>query len=56
MAVGAMASDAMAARVECCGAIAIDYKGVVHFTVIKHSDVVGDAESRCHRFDAAEWS
>ena len=44
------------ASAEYRGAIALDYKGVVHFTVIKHSDVVGDAESRCHRFDAAEWS
>ena len=43
------------ARAEYRGAIAIDRKGVVHFTVIKHSDVVGDAESRCHRSDAAEW-
>ena len=32
------------ARAEYRGAIAIDYKGVVHFTVIKHSNVVGDME------------
>ena len=32
------------ARAEYRGAIAIDCKGVVHFTVIKHSNVVGDME------------
>ena len=53
---GAVGAGAVTARTEYRGAIAIDYKGVVHFTVIKHSDVVGDAESRCHRFDAAKWS
>ena len=55
MTAGAMTAGAVTARAEYRGAIAIDRKGVVHFTVIKHSDVVGDAESRCHRSDAAEW-